>query len=114
MNIAWRESESGKVAQEFASFLDSWDEQQPVLVGDGCYDDEKEFFDMLANGVPFLLRRVGNRFALIFNGEAELIQESTFNSIKQFCLDCLKEGSKKYSLIGESNIPTEDATSINQ
>lgn len=114
MIIDWRENETGNVAQAFANFLDTWDEQKPVIVGDGCYDDEKEFFDMSANGVPFLLRRIGNKFSLIFNGEAGLIQESTFNSIKQFCLDCLKEANKKYSLIGESNIPTEDAEIKNQ
>lgn len=114
MNIDWLENETGKVAQAFASFLDTWEEQKPIIVGDGCYDDDKEFFDMSANGVPFLLRRIGNKFALIFNGDSELIQESTFNSIKQFCLDRLSEEKKKYSQIGDSNIPTDDATGINQ
>ncbi|WP_151859400.1 hypothetical protein [Acinetobacter nosocomialis] len=114
MNINWRENETGEVAQAFASFLDTWDEQKPIIIGDGCYDDDKEFFDMSANGVPFLLRRIGNKFALIFNGEAELIQESTFNSIKQFCLDCLEEGKKKYSQIGTSNIPIDVDESINK
>ncbi|MEC8123764.1 MAG: hypothetical protein VX125_07930 [Pseudomonadota bacterium] len=82
----WQEREKGNVCQEFAKFVDSWDEEKTSIK---CLYHEKNkrstIFDMSADDVKFSFRRVGFKYSILFNGQSEFIQQETYAFFKDIC-----------------------------
>ncbi|OTG85833.1 hypothetical protein B9T31_09565 [Acinetobacter sp. ANC 4558] len=94
MSSKWFDIEKGAVAQEFKSFVDSWNEQNTSIK---CLFHERTgrsvIFDMSADDVVFSFRRVGEKFSLLFNGKYEFIQKETFMFFENICVQYLKDCS---------------------
>ncbi len=90
--MKWQERESGAVCQDFAKFVDSWDEMKTEIK---CHHHEKTkrstIFDMSADGVKFSFRRVGSKYSLLFNDQYEFIQKETYAFFEDICSQFIEQ-----------------------
>ena len=84
--MKWQQREKGNVCEEFAKFVDTWDEKKTEI---RCLYHEKTnrsvIFDMSANGEKFSFRRVGLKYSILFKGRYEFIQKETFSFFESVC-----------------------------
>ena len=97
MTKKWFEVETGDVCQAFKKFVDTWDEQSTLIQGEGESIGDSEVFKMQADDIPFSFRRVGNKYSIIFDNQAELITKGTYDFFKSLCLNFFKESKPKNS-----------------